>query len=226
MADTDIRRGLLLAEDEALKAKLSGLTVPVPSGEQRVKVWFGLPEKERERSYPMITIDLIDIVFAADRAHSAQLTEIDYWPSEYPTFAAYAAAKDIDFDELEDIPKALWWHPYDLYYQIRTYCRSNQHDRYLTATLLGTAYLPDRWGYLPVPADGSQRWLDRVGYSTDDYYEQAGQDQKRVFIKTYNVVVNAHIPPEDPLIYRKVLEVHGTLVDTQDPGVSAEWQHP
>lgn len=219
--------GFLLAEDEALKAKLSGLTVPVRGdADKRVKVWFRMPEREKERDYPYITIDLIDIVFAADRAHSAQVTGIDYWPSEYATFAEYAAAKLLTFDEETDVVQATWWHPYDIIYQVSTHCRSAQHDRLLTARLLGTAYLPDRWGYLHVPADDSERWLDRVGWSQADYYDDAaGTDTRRVFRKVYNVSVSAHVPPEDPFLFKQVLTVAGTLTTMDETETLATWEY-
>lgn len=220
MADDDIRRGLLLSEDEALKAKLSSITMP---GGPRAKVWFGYPEREREITYPFITIDLVDIVFAADRAHSAQLMEVDYWPSEYATFAEYAAANDIGFDNDTQSGQAVWWHPYDLHYQVATFARSIQHDRYLTSRLLGTAYLPDRWGYLHVPADNTERHLDRVGYSNNDHLEGEGRDARRTLSKVYNVIVTADIPPESPIVYQRVLELHATLHDIQDPSISADW---
>lgn len=224
MADTDIRRGLLTAEEEALKAKLSNISVPWGDGvNRRAKVWFGMPEKERERTYPFITIDLLDIVFAADRAHSAQIMEVDYWPSEYATFAEYAVAYGIPFDNTTTAAQAVWWHPYDLHFQVTTYARAQQHDRIMTRTLLGTAYLPDRWGYLQVPADNTERHLIRVGYASDDYYEGAGRDAKRTFKKIYNIVVTADMAPENPLLYRRVLQVFGTLHDTEDPGISASW---
>lgn len=219
---TDIERGFLLAEDEAVKAKLSGLTVAVRGGTKRVPVWYGMPSREREKSYPFITIDLVDIVFAEERAHSAQIMPIDYWPSEYPTFAEYATALGIPFDPATTYAEAVWWHPYDLHYQVATHCRTAQHDRELTAKLIKTKYLPDRWGYLDVPADGSSRWLDRIGYGAADYYEQAGDDRP-VFRKIYNISVSAHVPPEDPLIYYQVLRVATTLSAIGDSGASSSW---
>jgi hypothetical protein len=204
-----------------MKAKLSGLTVRTKDGPKRVPVWYSMPSREREKSYPFITIDLVDIVFAEDRAHSAQIMPIDYWPSEYPSFAAYAASLSIPYDEDTMTAEAVWWHPYDLHYQVATHCRNAQHDRELTAKLIHTKYLPDRWGYLDVPADGSSRWLDRIGYGAADYYEQAGED-KHVFRKIYNISVSAHVAPEDPFIYHQVLRAAMTLT-TGDSGTTTTW---
>lgn len=223
-----IKRGLLLAEDEALKAKLSNITVAAPregDGRKRAKVWFGFPDQERERSYPYITIDLIDLVFANDRAHSAQLNTIDYWPSEYATFAEWAEANSVAYNPTTQWALAREFHPYNIIYQVATHARTAQHDRELMATLIGTAYLPDRWGYLQVPADGSERHLIREGFSTADYIEPVagGGDGKRVFRKVYNVSVTAEIPPENPFIYYQVVSVLGTLTTTPTPGLTEAW---
>jgi hypothetical protein len=225
------QRGTILAEDEALKAKLSNINVPVPvdsthpTGKQRAKVWFGLPEQERVKSYPFITIDLLDVVFAADRAHSAQLNAVDYWPSSYPTFAEYAAAQTppIVFNPAVQYAYAREFHPYNLIYQVATHARSAQHDRAMMATLLGTAYLPDRWGYLQVPADNSERHLIREGFTTDDYYEQVtDSERRRVFRKIYTISVTAEIAPENPFTYYQVLQVHGELV-VNGSDIGFEW---
>lgn len=97
----------------------------------------------------------------------------------------------------------------------------------MMSTLIGTAYLPDRWGYLQVPADGSERHLIREGFSTADYIEPvaAGGDGKRVFRKVYNVSVTAEIPPENPFIYYSVVAVHGTLTTTPTPGLTESWSN-
>ena len=227
MATTDIQRGFLLAEDEAMKAKLSGLTVAAPresGGRKRVKTYYRFPSEEMERTYPFITIERTDIAFAADRAHSAEITAIDYWPSEWETFAEYAVAHGLtDFDIDLASAEATRWHPYDIHYQVATYARSAQHDAEMTATLLGTAYLPDRWGYLDVPADGSSRWLDRVGYAQADLLEVAGGTTKRTFRKIYNVTVSAHLPPEDPFVFGRVLAVMGLITVTNDSSLTATW---
>lgn len=228
MANSDIRRGFLIAEEEALKAKLSNLTVrspKSPGGRAPVKVWFSQPESERVRTYPYITIDLISIDLARDRVHSAEITPIDYWPSEYPTFAEWATAHNIAFDPDTQIPYATRWHPYNISFQVATHSLYAAHDRELLSTLLGTAYLPmSGWGYLPVPADDSQRWLDCQGFGAADYNAGSAQKAVRVFRKIFNVVVSAHLPPEDPFIYYKVLAVAGSI-STIDGDSLASWSN-
>lgn len=223
MSAPEIERGLLLAEDEALKAKLSDISVPAPGGRTRVHVWYQMPAQQKERRYPLITLRLTNIVFAADRAHSAQSTPIDYWPSTTTSFAEYAAMAGIDYNPDEDLAEAVWWLPYDLYYEVTTYCRNAQQHRALQATLLGTAYLPDRWGYLHVPADGSERWLDRISAIPNDSYEDQGGEMKPLFSMRYTIMVSAHVPPEDPLIFKKVLAVQGRLTGLEGQDPTYDW---
>lgn len=216
-----VQRGFLTAEDEALKAKLSNIEVTMRGGvKQKAQVWFRMPSGERTVRYPYISIDLVDVVFAADRAHSAEITDIDYWPSEWATFAEYAAAHGITYDPEVHNAAAMRWLPYDLYYQITTHATAIQHNRELFQALLGTAYLPDRFGYLDVVADESVRWLDRTGYASNDYIVGGST---RVFSTMYNVIVSAHVPPENPFIFLRVLEVAGTLQAINDPGLVSTW---
>ena len=63
--------GFLLAEDAAVKARFSGMTVTDDKNAARpVQVFFRYPEGDTERTYPFITIEMIDIVHALDRQHS------------------------------------------------------------------------------------------------------------------------------------------------------------
>jgi len=227
--DTIPDRGFLLAEEEALKAKLSNLYVTDPNaqnGKRRVHVRWGYPMAEVNRQYPFISIDLIDIEFAADRAHSAQVLGIDYWPSEYATFAEYADAYGIDYDpDGPTTPEAVMWHPYNLHFQIATHARSARHDLEITRILLTTAFTPHRWGWLYVPADQSNRWLDLVDWATANYNEGAGDSTNRIFRKIWHVVVSAHLPPENPFVFSQVLKVHGTLKGILGNEVMDEWDH-
>ena len=65
------RTGFLLAEDQALKEKFSGIQLVDDRDSTRdVQVFFRYPEGETERTYPFITIELLDINHAANRQHS------------------------------------------------------------------------------------------------------------------------------------------------------------
>lgn len=210
-----MKRGLILAEEEALIAKLSNISVADPKqqdGKRRVKVYFRHPPAEKDRTYPYMAVDLVDIDFAEDRAHSAQIYPVDFWPSEYAAFEDYAVANDLDWDpDVNGPAEAVEFHPYDLYFSVTTVTRNPIHDRQLTSLLLGTAYLPDRWGYLHVPADDSIRHLERVGWANLDDYEGNPEASDRVFRKTYNVKVSAWVAPEYPYTFQQVLEVAGSI---------------
>jgi hypothetical protein len=221
------RRGIILAEEESLVAKLSNIAVSDPNasdGKRRVKVYYRHPPDVQERTYPFITIDLLDIDFAADRAHSAQRYPVDFWPSEYADFQGYADANGLDYSADDgDVAEAVEFHPYDLYFSVTTYTRNPIHDRQLTSLLLGTAYLPDRWGYLHVPADDSIRHLERVGWANLDDYEGNPQASDRVFRKSYNVKVSAFVAPEYPYTFKQVLEVAGSIHGIGSDEILATW---
>ena len=224
-----MQRGFILAEEEALYAKLSNIKVRDPrtsDGTRRVRVYYRMPPAEVEREYPFITLDLIDIDFADDRAHSAQIYPLDYWPSEYPTFQEYADAHELDWDpDVNGPAEAVEFHPYDLYFSVTTHTRNPIQDRQLTSGLLGTAYLPDRWGYLHVPADDSIRHLERVGWSNLDGYEGDPQASDRVFRKSYNVKVSAFVAPEYPYTYAQVQELRWSLYGIPKDELLASWSH-
>ena len=225
--DATIDRGFLLAEEEALRAKLSKIYVTDPNasnGLRRVQVRWGYPTAEVNRQYPFITLDLIDIEFAADRAHSAQVMGIDYWPSEYATFAEYAEAYGIDLTDAHMV-QATMWHPYNLHFQIASHARNARHDLEITRILLGTTFTPHRWGWLHVPADNSNRWLDLVDWATANYNEGAGDSQNRIFRKIYHIVVSAHLPPENPFVFTQVLQVHGALRGIPGNQEIGDWDH-
>jgi len=217
--------GFLLAEDEALKAKLSSLTVPDPShegGDRRVQVWYGMPSTEREAIFPFITIDLIDVVFAAERAHSLETVAVDWWPSTAPTFAEYAEMIGISgLDPAAPYASTILFQPYDLYYQVSTHCRYARQDRRLTAQLISYQYLPlNNLGTLHVPADDTQRWLDNMGQTRADYLDPEG---KPVWRKVYTLKVSAHMPVTDPEAYLRVLQVGFSLRGIHDGEEYASW---
>jgi hypothetical protein len=206
-----------MAEDEAMKAKFASLKVPDQSADdlsRRVKVWFGMPSAEREIIYPFISVDLIDIAFSGERAHSLERVSVDWWPSAAQTFAEYAALVDITLDADVPYATAVRFQPYDIYYQVATHCRYAIQDRYLTAQMLSTDYAPlNNLGTLHVPADDTQRWLDNVGWQRADYRDT---EDKTVWRKVYTIKVSAHMPVDDPTAFTKVLQVAATINGTAD----------
>jgi hypothetical protein len=137
-----VNTGFLLAEDAAVKARFSGMTVSDDkNGARPVQVFFRYPEGETERIYPFITIEAIDIVHALERQHSevtiyaststaasAQITgpaAMTYWPSEHYDFTQYVSDSQLVASNE--------FLPVDILYQVSTYTRSAMHDRQLTS---------------------------------------------------------------------------------------------
>lgn len=185
--------GFLLAEDEALKIKMSGLTVADtknPTG-NAVSVFYGFPAAGRETRYPYITIDLLSVDHATDLQHSDQPINVTYWPDTTPdagTLFATPLPTGTHATSFEYVP--VW-----LTYQVMTHARFAQHDRQLHAKLLATNRIPMRWGYLNIDADGTTRRLDLMGWQQADTMERTDSESKRIWRKAYTVRCNAELTP-------------------------------
>lgn len=129
--------GFIVAEDNALKTLLKGITVKDNKNQEReVKVWFGYPDVEiRDQSFPYITIDLIDIVPGNSRQTYGYLTDDDYMGTIEP---------EEGYSYTYITPVA-----YDLVYQVTSWARNPRHDRGIMHALL--TKLPSKYGYLIVP---------------------------------------------------------------------------
>jgi hypothetical protein len=184
---------LFLTEDKALRDLLKGMTVNDQRGDQEgvarpVGVWFGMPDQEiRDQSYPYVTIDMIDISEARDRAMRGYI-EIDYLK---PTLGANKGY------EIE-MPV-----PINLDYQITTYSRNPRHDRQILTQLLYTR-LPFRFGTV-IPADDTTvRRLDVLDVAKRDTIEQA----KRLFMNAITVRISSEIAQTQYKELYKVQSVH------------------
>jgi hypothetical protein len=181
----------LLAEDEALRKKLQGMTVSDQKSEgqdvpRQVSVWFGQPDQEiRAQSFPYITIDMIDI--QRDTAREMRgLVNPDYLRPD---------SIDIETEDfLVDIPIPVY-----IDYQITTYSRHPRHDRDILAQLLTTKF-PMRFGYLEIPEKSvtvgntttntiTLRRLDVMNVAKRDVTEQA----KRLFVNAISVRVSSEV---------------------------------
>lgn len=164
----------IINEDKALKAKLSGIKVSDDKNPQRpVGVWFGQPDTEiRQASYPFLTIDLIDVAEAFDRAHRGYV-DLKYTPEGADPTKPYAT----------DFPV-----PINLDYAITSYSRQPRHDRQIMAQLM-YGPLALRFGTLVIPEDGTVRRLDFLGFTKRD----AVEDGKRLFVNTFTVRVSSEI---------------------------------
>jgi hypothetical protein len=211
--------GFTLAEDAALKARLSELVLSDDRNVARpVQVFFRFPEGETEKVYPFITIDLLDIAFDPYRQNSEVthyytrsnsgaslgLRNMDYYPSEFT---------QADMDTKVGLNAYLTTDQFvavDLTYQITTYCRSQRHDRQLTMLLLRRVF-PMRRGFIEIPEDGTIRRCDLLDWRQADVLDQETGYKKRTFRKVLTVRINAEIPQSDFEEVQRVLDVNGTL---------------
>lgn len=205
------RTGFLLAEDEALKARLTGITVTDDRNNARpVQVFFRYPDAETEREYPFITIEMLDIVHAKNRQHSelpiyyyntaggasapvgasSAPNAMNYWPSNSADFG-YLTNKN-NYQVLVSNE----FVPVDLLYQVSTFTRSALHDRQLSATML-TKVFPFRTGSIHINADNTDRRLELLDWSTADLLDPEAGYRKRIFRKVYTLQMSAELPSSD-----------------------------
>jgi hypothetical protein len=198
----------LLDEDEALRNLLKDMVVTdqksvTEDGPQRkVGVWFGQPDQEiRNQSYPYITIDMIDIAEAFDRAHRGRVNPAYYADPETigedTTWDPDLHGKDMDYPI-----------PVNIDYQITTYARQPRHDRQLLAQLLYTK-IPLRFAVLdagPNTLYGTTRRLDVLDISKRDITEQG----KRLFVNAFTVRVSSEIAPSTFNKFYKAQELNVT----------------
>lgn len=211
------KSGFLLAEDEALKARLTGLTVSDDRDASRdVQVFFRYPEGETERLYPFITIELIDVVHARNRQHSTvdqyAYKEGDSWGennsnvvSYYPSQGLITVPEDVEY------LKTTEYIPVDIMYQVSTFCRSALHDRQLTAKMLYDI-VPFRYNSIYIPADNTSRRLDLVDWTTADLLDPETGYRKRIFRKVYTLQMTAELPTSAFTGIKQATSINTTLV--------------
>ena len=208
------RTGFLLAEDQALKVKFSGIQLVDDRDATRdVQVFFRYPEGETEKKYPFVTLELMEINHARNRQHSDNMVyafrgtapsgqSSGHYSTEYaPSTFTYYPNETADITTLTGFAGAanspflstLEHTPVDLIYQVTTFTRSAIHDRYLQAHIL-TKIAPFRRGVLAVGADGTQRHMDMLDWRSADMLDEEAGFKKRVFRKIYTISVTSEIP--------------------------------
>jgi hypothetical protein len=219
------KTGFLLAEDEAIKVRLTGITVSDDRNATRpVKVFFRYPEAETERDYPFITIEMLDIVHAKNRQHSenelyyynttgggsvpanvvSAPNRLDYWPSISSNFSNFTDKNDYQVLMTNEFV------PVDLLYQVSTFTRSALHDRYLSSIML-TKIFPFRRGSIHVPADNTDRRLELLDWSTADLLDPEAGYRKRIFRKVYTLQMSAELPSTDVYGSKQATEIVATI---------------
>jgi hypothetical protein len=207
--------GFLLAEDEALKSYLTGITVPGrESGDpyERVGVWFRWPQSERQIRYPFITIDAITAEPAYELFHSNHIepTKGLYRPSVSPSLPPPPGGWAIqDYGILNYLP-------FRLVYQVAVFSRHNLHDRYLRS-IFATDVFPQRPFWIACDADHTWRRTELIGYANTDQSETSESGTKRIFRKVYTISMLAEVPQTrflDTYFY-KVFRVHLDAFDRE-----------
>ena len=214
----DTHRGFILAEEEALKDHLTGITVPAvpakapPDPRVKVGVWFRFPEGERQIKYPFITIDLLSAEPAFELFHS------DYWEDTTDLYRPSVSP------HLPPPPfgHARWavknFLPFRLTFQVSHFARSNLHDRYLTSIFM-TDVFPVRPFFIVSAADNVYRRTELLGMNASNVPETTESGTKRIFRKFYTVSMLTEIPQtrftENDLFY-ETLRVLIPVVHRED----------
>lgn len=195
-------------EDYAIKAKFQGLTVSdetaSPQG-RKVAVRFRLPETELANStFPQIIIDPPQIRKADEREHRGP-TYLPYVPEAYSAGGGPDPVVGLDRDNkttvnwdpanssvdqspffVQDYPI-----PFDFDYQITVETRKQSHLTQLMLALSQVDYIPYRFGYLEVPADGTVRSLFLMG--GPEIMTVKDTDSKRLFRAVYLVRISTEM---------------------------------
>lgn len=168
----------LVAEDEAIKAILRNIYVADEKNNAReVGVWFANPDVEsRQQSYPYLTVELVDVNWAANRQHSGEMVDNDRQGTEIPVNSvAYRY----------ETPVA-----WDLRYQIVSYARHPRHDRQIVTAII-TNKFPANRGFLYVSneigTESSWRHVTLEDFVKRDTIE----DGRRLFRNVFTVTVTS-----------------------------------
>jgi len=211
----------ILAEDEALRIKLQGMTVADQKSDGQdvprpVGVWFGQPDQEiRNQAFPYVTIDMVDIQRDAEREMRGLVN---------PNYLTPDGIDPVTQDFVVDIPIPVY-----IDYQITTYARHPRHDRAILAQLL-TQKFPLRFGYLEIPEKSvtvgdvttntiTMRRLDVMNVAKRDVTEQA----KRLFINSVSVRVSSEVVQG---LFRQLYKVQSVTVNPPTgTNTSVDWDN-
>lgn len=178
----------ILAEDAALKAHLSGITVvdekaggtPTP---RQVKVWYGTPDVElRDQTFPFITIDLMDVRLAPER----QMSGIVYDRDKSGTVAGNNS----------EVYSYEFPMTYDLVYQISTFARHPRHDRALIQQLMQNK-IPSKYGKLGIRNDADTETTYRHMFLDEFLKRDSVEDGRRLLRNIFIVRVVSELTHAD-----------------------------
>jgi|SRR5580765_4920623 hypothetical protein len=207
--------GFILAEDEALKAYLTGIQVPgrdATSPKTDLGIWFRWPEGERQIKYPFITLDLLQAEPAFDLFTSDyyQNTVSLYRPSVAPTLPPPPEGWAVQSYAIRN------FLPFRLMYQVSVHSRNALHDRYLQSIFKADVF-PPRPFWVWCATDETWRRTELTQAVASDLSETTESGTKRIFRKVYTISMLAEIPQDrivDSYVYQ-ALRVRIPVVDLE-----------
>lgn len=199
----------MLNESRALKKKLSGLFVHATSTSeagQEVPVHFVEPDQELgDMDYPGIYIRYGPMAPASNRQLEGPIL-FRYAPEGYTGNVQVP----VDMDDKDNSSTEAWMVPgsfgdpgaspykaedvpraYDLHFDINVLVRNYQQALELTAKLARIEYLPQVFGFLEIPEDGTVRTLELLG--GPEVTASRDADDKRGFQIVYSIRVASEL---------------------------------
>lgn len=217
-------------ESRAFTRLLEGMKVTAstyPQGRVVPVTWVRPDMELQKAAYPGIYISYADVSKAEDREVRGP-TNLTYAPPGLPTSVQVPADMDdknstvtvdwgVDgFDRLSS-PYHLPEHPlpYNLDFNVAVLTRNYDENFQLIAQLMQIGRLPERFGGLEVPEDGTVRTLELLGGPDTDVVED--EDGKRLVQTLYSVRVAAELSLYDVEQVKRVEEINIAPV-TDPPG--------
>lgn len=199
----------LLNEAAALKTKLSTIRVHSSTNEPEgrlVPVKYVGPDFElSDAFYPGIYLQMGPALRATDREHEGSIL-LPYAPEGYTGNVQVP----VDMSDKENLDTEPWMIPgsfgdplaspyavddvpvpYNLRFDVAVYTRNYQEGLELTSILATLPYLPERFGFLEIPEDGTIRTLELVG--GPEMSMVTDPDDKRVIQILYSVSVTSEL---------------------------------
>jgi hypothetical protein len=189
----------VIDEDYALKEKLSGFTVNnYPDGvPKKVAVYFRFPDpEERQRTFPHIAIDLVEINFDPERAHRSAGFNLPYDLEQATPLTLFGLVAD-------DYPL-----PWSLIYQLSAYSRQPWQDRQLSLMLY--QMFPEQYGSLDMSAfDGTVRRADLVSVTRRDTVDD---NKKRTYRQIFTIAVSSEFFLNQIVAVQKATRINITVI--------------
>lgn len=199
----------LLNESAAIKEKLSTLRVTASTypGGKTVPVHFVEPDYELANAeYPGIYISYGNIRRATEREHRGPIL-LPYAPEGFSAAVQVPADMDdkanlttvpwlVDENSIGDPHASPYFVqdspvPYDIGFDIAVLTRNYSQTMELVAALAQIQYIPERFGFLEVPEDGTIRTLELTG--GPEVTTPPDKDGKRVVQTLYSVRVASEL---------------------------------